>query len=93
MALQTRDLLRSDTLPLTQEFVSQMLGVQRSSVTLVARKLQEAGLIRYRRGHIHALDLDALHDSSCECYGAINAHFQRLIGWSPNGNVVRRAAD
>ena len=47
--LQTRDLLRSDTLPLTQEFLSQMLGVQRSSVTLVARKLQEAGLINYRR--------------------------------------------
>ena len=41
--LQTRDLLRSDTLPLTQEFLSQMLGVQRSSVTLVARKLQDAG--------------------------------------------------
>jgi CRP-like cAMP-binding protein len=51
--LQSRDLLQSDTLPLTQEFLSQMLGVQRSSVTLVARKLQEGGLIRYRRGHIH----------------------------------------
>ena len=51
--LQARDLLRSDTLPLTQEFLSQMLGVQRSSVTLVARKLQEAGLINYRRGRIH----------------------------------------
>src|SRR3954468_15599075 len=42
--LQSRDLLSSDTLPLTQEFLSQMLGVQRSSVTLVARKLQEAGI-------------------------------------------------
>ena len=54
--LQSRHLLQSDTLPLTQEFLSQMLGVQRSSVTMVARKLQEAGLIRYRRGHIHVLD-------------------------------------
>lgn len=92
--LQARDLLRSDTLPLTQEFLSQMLGVQRSSVTLVARKLQEAGLIHYRRGRIHVLDVEGLHDSCCECYGAINAHFQRLIGWSPNGEAeAQRTAD
>jgi CRP-like cAMP-binding protein len=83
--LQSRDLLQSDTLPLTQEFLSQMLGVQRSSVTMVARKLQEAGLIRYRRGHIHVLDADGLQDSCCECYAAINLHFNKLIGWSPNG--------
>ena len=81
--LQSRDLLQSDTLPLTQEFLSQMLGVQRSSVTMVARKLQEAGLIRYRRGHIHVLDADGLQDSSCECYAAINLHFNKLVGWSP----------
>jgi CRP-like cAMP-binding protein len=92
--LQARDLLRSDTLPLTQEFLSQMLGVQRSSVTLVARKLQEAGLINYRRGRIHVLDVEGLRDSCCECYGAINAHFQRLIGWSPNGEAeAQRTAD
>jgi Mn-dependent DtxR family transcriptional regulator len=60
-----------------------MLGVQRSSVTLVARKLQEGGLIRYRRGRIHITDVDGLYDSTCECYGAINSHFGRLIGWSP----------
>lgn len=82
--LQSRDLLQSDTLPLMQEFLSQMLGVQRSSVTLIARKLQEAGLIRYRRGHIHVLDAEALQDSCCECYAAINAHFLKLIGWSSN---------
>jgi DNA-binding transcriptional MocR family regulator len=92
--LQARDLLRSDTLPLTQEFLSQMLGVQRSSVTLVARKLQEAGLINYRRGRIHVLDVEGLRDSCCECYGAINAHFQRLIGWSPNGEAeAQRTGD
>jgi CRP-like cAMP-binding protein len=82
--LQSRDLLNSDTLPLTQEFLAQMLGVQRSSVTLVARKLQEAGLITYRRGRIHVLDVEALLDSCCECYGAINKHFSNLIGWSPD---------
>jgi CRP-like cAMP-binding protein len=81
--LQSRDLLQSDTLRLTQEFIAQMLGVQRSSVTLVARKLQEAGLINYRRGHIHVLEVEGLQDSSCECYEAINLHFTKLIGWSP----------
>jgi CRP-like cAMP-binding protein len=88
--LQSRDLLQSETLPLTQEFLSQMLGVQRSSVTLVARKLQEAGLIRYRRGHINVLDAEALQDSCCECYSAINAHFLKLIGWSPNGTQSQK---
>jgi len=81
--LQTRDLLSSDALPLTQEFLAQMLGVQRSSVTLVARKLQESGLIKYQRGHIHVEDVEALYDSSCECYETINGHFERLIGWRP----------
>jgi CRP-like cAMP-binding protein len=82
--LQSRDLLRSDILPLTQEFLSQMLGVQRSSVTMVARRLQEAGLISYRRGRIHVLDVEALQDACCECYQAINAHYSRLLDWSPD---------
>jgi CRP-like cAMP-binding protein len=82
--LQSRDLLQSDNLPLTQEFLAQMLGVQRSSVTLVARRLQEAGLIRYRRGHIQVIDVEGLQDSCCECYRSINAHFSKLIGWSPD---------
>jgi CRP-like cAMP-binding protein len=91
--MQTRDLIMSDTLPLTQEFLSQMLGVQRSSVTLIARKLQESGLINYRRGRIHVLDVEALRDSSCECYAAINAHFDRLVGWQPaiNDQAARSA--
>jgi CRP-like cAMP-binding protein len=92
--MQTRDLMMSDTLPLTQEFLSQMLGVQRSSVTLVARRLQESGLINYRRGHIHVLDVDALRDSCCECYRAINDHFERLVGWRPDiDDHAARSAD
>ena len=87
--LQSRDLLMSDTLPLTQEFLAQMLGVQRSSVTLVARRLQEAGLI----GRIHVLDVEGLQESCCECYQAVNEHFRRLIGWSPNGEAAQRTAD
>jgi CRP-like cAMP-binding protein len=82
--LQTRDLLMSDALPLTQEFLGQMLGVQRSSVTMVARKLQASGLIKYRRGHIHIEDAEALQDSTCECYQTINHQFEYLIGWRPN---------
>jgi CRP-like cAMP-binding protein len=82
--LQSRDLLLSDTLPLTQEFLSQMLGVQRSSVTLVAKNLQASGLIKYRRGHIQIEDVEGLHDCSCECYETVNRHFERLIGWRPN---------
>lgn len=82
--LQMRDLLRSDCLPLTQDFLSQMLGVQRSSVTLVALKLQEAGLINYRRGRIHILEVEALQDASCVCYEIINDQFRRLVSWSPD---------
>src|SRR4051812_20522382 len=82
--LQTRDLLMSDTLPLTQEFLAVMLDVQRSSMTMTARKLQEIGLIKYRRGHIQLLDVECLQDATCECYGTINSHFQRLVGWRPD---------
>jgi len=81
--LQTRDLVDSDTLPLTQEFLAQMLGVQRSSVTIIARKLQESGLIKYRRGHIQVLDAIHLGDAACECYSTINHYFERLVGWRP----------
>jgi CRP-like cAMP-binding protein len=86
--MQTRDLLISDSLPLTQEFLSQMLGVQRSSVTLVARKLQAAGLIHYQRGHIHVSDVEGLRDSCCECYDVINDHFEQLVGWRPDLRVA-----
>jgi CRP-like cAMP-binding protein len=82
--MQARDLLECDTLRLTQEFLAQMLGVQRSSVTIIARKLQESGLIKYKRGHIVVLDPVHLRDASCECYEAINHHFERLIHWRPH---------
>jgi CRP-like cAMP-binding protein len=89
--LQTRDLLKSDTLPLTQDFLAQMLGVQRSSVTLVARNLQEAGLINYRRGRVHILGVEALQEVSCVCYEIINDQFRRLVSWSSdfNNRVIR----
>jgi CRP-like cAMP-binding protein len=66
--LQTRDRSDSDVLPLTHEFLSQMLGVQRTSVTLIARQLQAEGLIRYRRGRVEIIDRGGLEMKSCECY-------------------------
>jgi CRP-like cAMP-binding protein len=69
--LQTQDRIDSDSLPLTQEFLSQMLAVRRTTVTLVARTLQEAGLIRYRRGRIVILDRAGLEEAACECYQVI----------------------
>jgi CRP-like cAMP-binding protein len=77
--LRCRDLMASDNLDLTQEFLSQMLGVRRTSVTLVASTLQQAGLIRYRRGHIHIVDVDGLRDAACECYATVKSHSDRLL--------------
>ena len=66
--LVSRDRVQTDTLHLTQEFLSHMLGAPRSSVTAVAVALQTRGLIRYSRGRITLLDRRGLEASSCECY-------------------------
>jgi CRP-like cAMP-binding protein len=70
--LQTRDRIDTDTVPLTQELISEMLGVRRSSVSEIAKRLQIAGLIRYRRGSIEIVDRTALEAASCECYGLVS---------------------
>ena len=77
--LWTRELSGSDTLGLTQEFLAQMLGVRRTSVSLVANTLQNAGLIRYSRGRIEITDLAGLRAASCECYGRVKMHYDRLL--------------
>jgi CRP-like cAMP-binding protein len=71
--LQTQDRLqpRSPLIALTQDFLAQMLGTRRTTVTLVARALQNAGLIRYRRGKIEILDRPGLEEAACECYRVI----------------------
>src|SRR4030081_459466 len=66
--LQSADRAASDTVPLTQEFLAEMLGVRRTSVTEVASKVQGAGVITYSRGVIKILDRPALMRMSCECY-------------------------
>ena len=81
--MRCRDLVGSEDLPLTQELIAQMLGVRRTSVSIVANTLQQAGLIRYKRGHIRVLDLDALQESACECYWTVKSLSDRLIGAPP----------
>jgi CRP-like cAMP-binding protein len=66
--LQSADRAASDTIALTQELLAEMLGVRRTSVTDVARKLQDKGVITYSRGVITILDREALKRLSCECY-------------------------
>jgi CRP-like cAMP-binding protein len=66
--LQCADRAASDTVPLTQEFLAEMLGVRRTSVTEVASKVQSAGAISYSRGVIRIVDRAALTRTSCECY-------------------------
>lgn len=77
--LRARDLTGSDSLEFTQEFLAQMLGTQRNSVSLVAHAMQTAGLIRYRRGHIWIMDLKGLQESACECYGTVRLYYQSLL--------------
>ena len=69
--LQARDRVDGDMIGLTHEFLSQMLGVRRPTVTVVARMLQEAGLIRYHRGQIEIINRRGLEARACECYGAL----------------------
>lgn len=77
--LQTHDCIDGNAIPLTQEFLGQMLGVRRTTVTIAARLLQGAGLIRYRRGLIHILDRQALEEIACECYAATRSKAEKLF--------------
>jgi len=83
--LRARDLADSDTLHFTQEFLAEMLGVRRSSVSVVAHTLQQAGMIKYARGRIQIVDLDGLRETACECFDTIKSHYQMLLGGRPYG--------
>ncbi len=77
--LSCHDRLDSNTVSLTQEFLADMLGVQRTTVTAVAGSLQTKGLIRYRRGVVDILDRAGLEAMTCECYGAVRRGYERLL--------------
>jgi CRP-like cAMP-binding protein len=77
--LMTHDRVQSDRLELTQEFLSTMLGVERSGVTIAAITLQDAELIKYSRGKITVLDRSGLERAACECYGRVQTIFEELL--------------
>lgn len=82
------DRLQSDVLMLTQESISSMLGGRRQSVTIAAGRLQEAGLIRYARGHIKILDRVGLEHAACECYHVVKSEHDRLMSATRMGSVA-----
>jgi len=86
--LTSADRMESEALHLTQEFLSQMLGVQRSTVTVAAGELQRQGLIGYSRGRIHILNRAGLTAKTCECYGIVNASYDRLLKKDNNGDIA-----
>ncbi len=77
--LLSLDRLDGTDLVMTQELISNMLGVRREGVTECALKLQNAGLIRYRRGHITVLDRAGLEKRTCECYAVVKKEYDRLL--------------
>ncbi len=83
--LKVQERVASDELKLTQEFLSHMLGVRRAGVTQAAQKLQESGLISYRRGHVQILDQPGLEAVSCECFKTVRSQYDRLLGKKPRG--------
>jgi len=78
--LRAHDLHDHGRLPLTQELLAQMIGVRRNAISIVAHALQEAGIIRYRRGQIEIVDIEALRARSCECHAAADARQEQLRG-------------
>ncbi|GAA4029674.1 Crp/Fnr family transcriptional regulator [Sphingomonas rosea] len=85
--LHAQDRAAGDRLALTQESLAGLLGVQRTTVNAVARVLQEQGLIAYRRGAIQVIDRPGLLRASCDCYRAVEDHFQAVLGDDGRGKV------
>ncbi|CAN5563195.1 Crp/Fnr family transcriptional regulator [soil metagenome] len=77
--LQVRDRIDGDVIELTQDFLAQMLAVRRPTVTLIAQSLQQAGLIRYRRGRITITDREGLEKRACECLGEIRNKTRQIL--------------
>ncbi len=76
--LMTQDRMARDEFGLTQEFLAQMLGVRRPTVSEIARRLQSRGLIRYSRGRMTITDREGLERTACECYSIVRAEFEEM---------------
>jgi CRP-like cAMP-binding protein len=78
--LMMHDRTPADDVSMTQEFMGQMLGIRRETVTQIAGDLQRDGAMRYRRGVITILDRDILEGVCCECYGTVWTEYERILG-------------
>jgi Mn-dependent DtxR family transcriptional regulator len=81
--LLTHDRVDGDTLALTHEFLSIMLGVRRASVSVVLHELQDRGLIQSKAGKIKVLDRKGLEKAACECYRTATSEYDRLLSKAP----------
>jgi CRP-like cAMP-binding protein len=77
--LRARDLCDGTALPMTQELLARLIGVQRNAISIVAHALQRAGTISYSRGRIEITDSDALQATACECYATVKAKYEQLL--------------
>jgi len=90
--LSTLDRVPSHELIITQELVASMLGVRREGITEAAGRLQSAGFIRYRRGHISVLNRDGLEAGACECYAVVKTELDRLLSDVQHRREIRAVA-
>src|SRR6478672_7203390 len=91
--LMMHDRAEGEALPYTHEFLSEMLGANRKSVTVAAQALQKAGLISYRRGKIQVIDRAGLEKASCECYAIVKERFDAFLtppSTAVQGNTTQR---
>lgn len=79
--LYANDSLGDNDLPFTQQFISEMLGVRRATITQVAQKFQEDGIINYSRGNIRIINRHLLELNACECYQCVKSEFKRLLNF------------
>ena len=79
--LLSLDRLRTDQLVMTQDLISNMLGVRREGVTVAARQLKDKGLISYVRGTISVPDRQRLETAACECYQVVKTEYNRLLNY------------
>ena len=79
LLLRARDLCDSEGLPLTQEFLAQMIGVRRNAVSIVAHAFRQAGFVNDSRGQIEIRDIGGLRRTSCECAAVVRTQCERLL--------------